>query len=140
MHCNDGQNAHPTSLGVCDDRIEKLILSFFLISAVSCASAQPETNKAINLKNGVVVWRSDLPPYSGYTRTWVVFKIKYDELDLEVLYPYFSEEQKMPEVGQTCDMTYVTKKATGLAGQNFIEMASANIVLDFECRQTVAKN
>ncbi|MGH8039888.1 MAG: hypothetical protein ACRES5_21160 [Pseudomonas sp.] len=72
------------------------------------------------LANAEVVARSPLPPYTGLVETWVVLTVKVQGTAQDVLLPYFSEEQLVPEVGRICDFSVHSNAVNGIAGNQVV--------------------
>lgn len=98
----------------------------------ACASPKPkqQTRKLIQ---ATIVERSAIPPFSGYLRTYVGFKVKADSSELDFFYPYFEEGKRLPEVGDVCDLAYHTESVDGHVGNIAINAKGSKVVDSFEC-------
>ena len=110
-------------------------LALALVAASSCASTG-NTTPSTKLQGATIVERSIIPPYTGYIRTWVQFKVRANEADVVVLLPYFEDGKQVPEVGETCEISYRTGSVDGQVGDKNVRLASANIIDHLECMKS----
>ncbi|HEX7804373.1 MAG TPA: hypothetical protein VF471_16645 [Pseudoxanthomonas sp.] len=113
-------------------RTKHFWLTLMLASGCSCASTLPEQARK-ELKQAVIVERSIVPPYTGYIRTWIVFKVKASDSIVEVLYPHFEDSRRIPEVGEICSINYHAEAVDGLIGDKTQKRQHANVIDQLKC-------
>ena len=79
-----------------------------------------------------VVGRSVSPPYTG-GRTWVVLTVWVASTQSDILVPYFSAEQAVPDIGDVCDFKISLERVNGVAGDHVIN-ATFNVVDNMKCK------
>lgn len=119
-----------------------LCLAMLLLSAnparVSTALGSHDGNSETYI-SATVIARSPTPPYSGIVKTWVVLTARAHGSQTGLLLPYFSDEQRIPEVGDTCTLSIATENANGIAGDITIN-GSFQIIRHGECHSTQVDN
>lgn len=89
-------------------------------TAVLMASAAFPTGSAANesivLSNVEVV----VPPPYTVVETWVVLTVRVKSTQQNLLAPYFSADQYLPEVGGACDFTVHREAINGIAGNRVV--------------------
>ena len=87
------------------------------------------------LQVAAIIERSAIPPYTGYIRTWIRFKVAANGLKLVVLLPHFEDGRRIPEVGEICQIRYHTEVIEGQVGEENVKQANANVVDQMECER-----
>lgn len=113
-------------------KAKNVLLLLVLLGMCSCASAgtQQSSNK---IGKAVIVERSIIPPYSGYLRTYILFKLKVDDSNLEVLYPHFEDGKRIPEVGEACALSYHVESVDGQVGDKSVKAANVKVIDSLAC-------
>lgn len=110
------------------------ILALALAAGGSCASTGTD-QQGDPLQDAVIIERSAIPPYTGYIRTWVQFKVKANGAERVVLLPHFEDDKRIPEVGETCHIRYHAEAIEGQVGDKNVQEATANVVDQMECER-----
>lgn len=102
---------------------------FFTVTVLmlsACAGTSPTKADAVSnalestLVDAVIITRSATPPFTGVVKTWIALTARVDGRSVEVLIPYFSETQDIPQVGEVCSIGVVKEEANGIAGNRMI--------------------
>lgn len=112
-----------------------LVAMLGVIMLISCAE---NTKRAVDqgvAHNAEVVMRSKFPPYTGLVRTWVVLTVRNRSGSVEILFPYFDDTQKVPELGDVCDFRFSVMRVNGIAGEIVID-SSANVLEAVDCHNS----
>lgn len=110
------------------------LLALVLVAGSSCASTGAD-QQGIALQDTTIVERSAIPPYTGYLRTWIQFKVSSNGAELVVLLPHFEDGKRIPEVGDTCRIRYHTETIEGEVGDKNVQEAIANVADQIECER-----
>lgn len=116
-----------------------VLAAFALIS--SCATQSkiesPRTleEARASVKGALITELSDRPLLSGVLRTWVrVGATATSGEKVELLIPYMTEEQELPEIGSRCDIDYHLGDIDGIVGHRKESLTGVKVVDDFGCR------
>lgn len=113
-------------------KVRHCILALALATGGSCAS--PGTNEQGGaLHDAAIIERSAIPPYTGYIRTWIQFKVRSNGMELVMLLPHFEDGKRIPEIGETCQIRYHTEVIEGQVGDKDVRDATANVLDQMEC-------
>lgn len=113
---------------------KQYLMALTLIAGSSCASTG-NTPPSTTLRGATIVERSPLPPYTGYIRTWIQFRVNVNGANMVVLLPHFEDGKRIPEVNEICEISYHTESVDGVAGDKNVQLASANIIDRLECKK-----
>jgi hypothetical protein len=98
---------------------KRLAFTAVLMASAACPMGSV-ANESIVLTNVEVVAHSPLPPYTGVVETWVVLTVRVKSTQQNLLVPYFSAAQYLPEVGDACDFTVHREAINGIAGNQVV--------------------
>lgn len=109
-------------------------LALILVTGSSCASTG-SVPPSTTLHGVTIVERSITPPYTGYIRTWIQFKVRAAGTDIVVLLPHFEDGRQIPEVGEMCEVSYHIESVDGQVGDKNVRQVSANVIDRLECKR-----
>lgn len=127
----------PDSLRKLGHRIElakRLAITALLMASAACPMGSA-ANDTLVLTNVEVVAHSPIPPYTGIVETWVVLTVRVKDTPHDLLVPYFSADQYLPQVGSACDFTVHRRAINGIAGDQAVN-GTFTVVDHTQCHDT----
>ena len=111
------------------------LIALVIVSGSSCASTG-NAPPSVTLQNAAIIERSIIPPFTGYIRTWIQFKVSANDTDVVVLLPHFEDGKRIPDIGDTCKIGYHIESVDGQVGDENVQLESANVIDHLECKKT----
>lgn len=110
------------------------IFALTLAAGISCASTGAD-QQSETLQDAVIIERSTIPPYTGYIRTWIQFRVKAKGKELVVLLPHFEDGKRIPDVGETCQIHYHAEVIEGQVGDKNVRETTTHVVDQMACER-----
>lgn len=108
---------------------KKLIIPMLLLFT-ACVGGKPNPEHGV-LHNLKITHVSELPPESGYLRTWIIIKGTRPNKEKRTFYlSYLGQEQGLPINGQVCNISFRKRAIDGVAALGVINNDEEKLVID----------
>ena len=115
-------------------KMKALALAFSCAaSASSCAEAPVEGSLHV-LENARIISSTTRPAPSGYLSTWIKLRVITQIGEKILFYQYFGQGQVIPEIGQTCTISYRRQAVEGITADEAVPLQRADVINSLKCK------